>query len=342
MVFVWHFAHAGNGYPVPFDYVPSLFVFALLDEGHTGVALFMTLSGYLFAKLLDGKRIDYGAFFWNRFLRLAPLLIVVILLVGLRKYLLGADLYQYAESIARGIWLPTLPNGGWSITVEFHFYALLPLLFWLSRKSKLSLLALVFAALALRSYLHHEQGEVQSLAFWTIVGRLDQFLLGMLAYQYRNRFVKRHVLAIAGAIAFAFFYWFFDLLGGFYSNPSYPSSSPIWVLLPTLEGMAYALGIAYYDNSYSPSNKGISGFIGRVGAYSYSIYLIHFSIVFDIARVVNQDVMDISNFYLACLWSVICFLLIMTPIGYLSFRFIEAPFLRLRKRYAVSLPQQAD
>jgi len=28
---------------------------ALLDEGHTGVALFMTLSGYLFAKLLDGK-----------------------------------------------------------------------------------------------------------------------------------------------------------------------------------------------------------------------------------------------------------------------------------------------
>jgi len=30
----------------------------------------MTLSGYLFAKLLDGKRIKYGSFLWNRFLRL--------------------------------------------------------------------------------------------------------------------------------------------------------------------------------------------------------------------------------------------------------------------------------
>ena len=41
MVFAWHFTHAENGYPVPFEYVPALFPFSLLDEGHTGVALFM-------------------------------------------------------------------------------------------------------------------------------------------------------------------------------------------------------------------------------------------------------------------------------------------------------------
>ena len=43
LVFTWHFIHAGNGDPVPFEYVPSLFFMALFDEGHTGVALFMVL-----------------------------------------------------------------------------------------------------------------------------------------------------------------------------------------------------------------------------------------------------------------------------------------------------------
>src|SRR5882724_11110413 len=89
MVFTWHFTHAANGYPVPFEYVPALFPLSLLDEGHTGVALFITLSGYLFAKLLDGKSIDYRAFLWNRFLRLVPLLAVVLLIVGLTKLVNG-------------------------------------------------------------------------------------------------------------------------------------------------------------------------------------------------------------------------------------------------------------
>ena len=57
MVFAWHFTHAG-GYPVPLEYSPNAFPLAIFDEGHTGVALFMTLSGYLFAKLLDGKGQD--------------------------------------------------------------------------------------------------------------------------------------------------------------------------------------------------------------------------------------------------------------------------------------------
>jgi hypothetical protein len=83
LVVIWHFAHGPSGWPVPFNDSPEL---ALLDEGHIGVALFMVLSGYLFAKLLDGRRIDFGAFLWNRFVRLAPLLAVVLVIVGLRDH----------------------------------------------------------------------------------------------------------------------------------------------------------------------------------------------------------------------------------------------------------------
>jgi peptidoglycan/LPS O-acetylase OafA/YrhL len=52
IVFTWHFLHVNNGH----HQTPPIFPLSFLTEGHTGVGLFMTLSGYLFAKLLDGKK----------------------------------------------------------------------------------------------------------------------------------------------------------------------------------------------------------------------------------------------------------------------------------------------
>ena len=79
-------------------------------------------------------------------------------------------------------------------------------------------------------------------------------------------------------------------------NPSYPSPDPIWILLPTVEGIAYAVGIAWDQSSFSHSTTGVSGFIGLIGAYSYSIYLLHFFVLFDASRLVNERLMDMSTF----------------------------------------------
>jgi peptidoglycan/LPS O-acetylase OafA/YrhL len=340
MVFTWHFTHAGNGYPVPFEYVPVFFPLSLLDEGHTGVALFMTLSGYLFAKLLDGKSIHYGAFLWNRAMRLLPLLTVVIIIVGIQNFMAGDDIVAYAYSIAKGVLFNTLPNGGWSITVEFHYYLILPLLLWMLRKSTLLPVLMIIAAITLRALLHHQQGEIQSLAYGSLVGRIDQFTLGMLIVPFRTYFAQRHILCLSVLTGFALFYEYFNQQGGFYQIPTCsicPSPSPIWIFIPTLEGVAYAIGIAWYEGSFSHANTGISKFIARIGDYSYAIYLLHFFVVFSAAKFVNEQIMGISNFYLACLWSLACFLL-MVPLGYLSFRFIEEPFLKLRKHY-ISVPR---
>ena len=339
MVFAWHFLHANGfpGSPVPYKYAPAVFPLALLDEGYTGVALFMTLSGYLFAKLLDGKRIRYGWFVWNRVLRLLPLLAVALLLTGIQVFSRGDSVATYISYIAWGALLPSLPNGAWSITVEFHFYLVLPLFLWMLRRSRWLPITIVALALAARTLIFLDRGGVQAYAYYTIVGRIDQFTLGMILFQFRSAFARRHLLSIGCLLAFSLFYWVFDLRGGFYHNPSYPSTNPIWIVLPTIEGLAYAVAIAWYDSSFSPSNRGVSGFVGRIGSYSYSIYLLHFFVVFQAARFVSEYVMNISNFYLACLWSFGCFLLMM-PIGYLSFRFIEAPFLAFRKRYTLPAP----
>lgn len=336
MVFTWHFTHSTNGYPVSFNFTPTIFPLAIFDEGHTGVALFMTLSGYLFAKLLDGKDIHYKSFIWNRILRLLPLLTVVIIILGVIEYIENEDIFWYLQNITKGIILPTLPNGGWSITVEFHYYLILPFLLWMFKKSKLLPLIIIIAALSIRALIHYLTGEVQSTAYWTIVGRIDQFTLGMLMFQLRTYVTNRHYIAILVALSFSVFFWYFDFSGGWYNNPTYPSPSRWWILLPTIEGLSYAILIAWYESSFQHSTTGLSKFISRIGDYSFSIYLLHFFIVFHAARFINEHIMDISNFYLACLWSTIIFISLM-PIGYLSYRYIESPFLKHRKKYIVSL-----
>jgi peptidoglycan/LPS O-acetylase OafA/YrhL len=75
---------------------------------------------------LDGKTIRYRVFLWNRGLRPLALLCLVLFLIGVQKYQAGEDIFSYARSLSRGVLFPTLSNGWRPITVEFHFYLILP------------------------------------------------------------------------------------------------------------------------------------------------------------------------------------------------------------------------
>ncbi|QND53889.1 acyltransferase [Phyllobacterium sp. 628] len=333
MVFSWHFLHFTNGYPVPFEGAPSVFPLALLDEGHTGVALFMTLSGYLFAKILDGRSVNYLTFLSRRALRLLPLLIIVLIAEGVRLYLAGNDVLAYLATLPYGIIEPTLPNGAWSLTVEFHFYLLLPFLLYLCRKSPGLLFAAIILAIGLRAFLFIENGTVFWPAYWTLVGRLDQFLFGILAYHYRSLFIKKHFLALAIATAFCLFYYLYDRMGGLYHMPEYPSPRPIWIIMPTIEGAFYGWIIAYYDASFRHSQGLISKFVARIGKYSYSLYLLHFFVVFRMADYVHRHIMDISNYYAGQVWALICFLALL-PVAFVSYQIYEKPFMNIRTSYA--------
>lgn len=339
LVIAWHFMHGATGSPVPFGIAPSIFPLALFSEGHTGVALFMALSGYLFARLLEGRSVHYGRFLLNRALRLLPLLLTVFLIVGIKLAVQGHSLPIYLSGLLKGLWEPSWPNGGWSIAVELHFYLLLPLLLWLCAKSPGWLLALLVLAVGLRTLIWQTQGEVQFLAYFTIIGRIDQFLLGMLACHWRKYFTNRHGIALGLFIAFALLYWWFARSGGFYLRPSFPSPSRLWIVLPLLEGMAYASLIAWYETSFQTSTRApnalgarLSRWISKAGSYSYSVYLLHFFFVFAAAEFVNTYLMPIHNFYWALLWSFVFYGLMLIP-AHLSYRWIEAPFLKYRSSY---------
>ncbi|WEK43771.1 MAG: acyltransferase [Candidatus Sphingomonas colombiensis] len=336
LVFTWHFMHSTNGYPVAVEGAPAFFPLAILDEGHTGVALFMTLSGYLFAKLLEGRAVRYPLFFLNRALRLAPLMVVAILIADLDRYLRTGEVAVVAPfvTVAAGfVSLAPLANGLWSIVVETHFYLVLPLLMMISRDNRWALLIVVGAALAVRLGSSPLGENAREASYWTIFGHIDQFILGIFAFQNRAIVRGRHRLAAVTALGFALFYYWFDAAGGLYGMRGEGWHAPVWAVLPTIEGAAYGLLIAYYDASFRPRDTGVSRLIGKAGAYSYSIYLLHFFVVFRMARFIDEHIMGLSNFYIACLWSLVCFAS-MVPFAQLCFRWIEAPFLKLRRPYS--------
>ena len=55
------------------DLRPDNPLLSLIDEGHTGIGLFMVISGFIFTAITHGARIDYTGFLRNRVLRIYPL-----------------------------------------------------------------------------------------------------------------------------------------------------------------------------------------------------------------------------------------------------------------------------
>jgi len=316
LVVLWHFSHHGNGGPVPYGGSPEI---GLIDSGHCGVALFMVLSGYLFAKLIKDRRVDYGLFLYNRMLRLLPLLVVAMLLGFLSS--LPQDRNEYLLNVVKGLVLPTMPRGGWSIVVEAHFYLLLPFLLRGSRKNLIVPLSIVGAAIGLRLLLLAIGADLQNLAYFSIIGRIDQFVLGIVMYQ---RPVSRRAALILFSGLWLFYVWF-DANGGLNGAPP-----AVWVILPTIEALGFGALVSAYDRH--PFKARWLAPVEKSGKYSYSVYLLQFLMVAPAADFVNRYITHIDNLYLALPWAV-AFFAYMTALGWVSYTYIEEPFLRFRRPY---------
>lgn len=151
-----------------------------LWNGYVPVDIFFILSGYVIAGLLENRRESYGRFLFRRYFRLAPVLIVLCLLYLWQLPLIVSTLHAlnprdpdvttrleiFAETAAAwqlhlplhasllyGLIEGTLPHAtktiippAWSITVEWQFYLLAPLLVAALRKQKAALLVLALFA----------------------------------------------------------------------------------------------------------------------------------------------------------------------------------------------------
>jgi len=236
------------------------------------------------------------------------------------------------KSIFAGAVLPTLPNGGWSITVELHFYILLPLLLLIFLQKKVFFSICVIGLLILTRYIEYRVGlDIKFIAYSSILGRLDQFAFGILAYRFKERVPRRKVYGVVVSSIFLIYFYTFDLLGGYYGPFRFGNITWIWIFELTIEGFFYAFLIAWFDKQQVVINK-FTIFLSKIGQWSYSIYLLHCFFIFTIPGLIDRNLINLGNPYIRILAGFLSFFLFL-PIPALSYKFLESPFLKYRRNY---------
>jgi peptidoglycan/LPS O-acetylase OafA/YrhL len=307
---------------------------SFLSEGHTGVALFMVLSGYIFMTLCHNKEIRYFSFIKNRVLRIAPLFFLWTLL-----YFYTSDIDPTKLFLAVGALLNnrTVPGVGWTVIVEFQFYMLFPFLLVFAQKMGVRyLLGLVAMAIAIRWGIWFTRGTVQDLAYSTIFGRIDQFLFGMMAFDIGRRFpaaFKSPFVLLAAVALWSYLYYRFDVMGGYFDNHGYPSPWSVWVYLPTLEGFFYGLITVAYMGTIRLLPKTIDKGLAWLGMLSYSLYLNHPWAIDISMKLLKPMGVDMTNYWTAIAIGMATVLPVLIIMSIGTYYLVEKPFLSLRSSY---------
>jgi peptidoglycan/LPS O-acetylase OafA/YrhL len=328
------FAYAHGWRPVIFATYGNRSVMAL----GWCVRLFFALTGYLlyrpFAKrdLADGDGIVGRRYAWNRLVRIAPLyyaVVVILLLVQEHggtvtqwwRFMLFAQ--RFSTSTAGAVNPPT-----WSLVVEVHFYILLPLLAWgvarVARGAAWRAGAVLIALGALSFLLRARHPEPQSLWSYSLPCTFCFFVPGMLLavlrttpletwWSHRRWLGAADLWFVAGVAAWA-------MIGFDYAlEPLVMMASFLLVgavVLPLRSGtLVRAL-------DWRP--------LAALGIASYSLYLWHVPVI--------VNLLDAG-------WAPTGFpgllavgLVVSIAAAAVSYRLIEAPFLRLRRPWARTSP----
>jgi peptidoglycan/LPS O-acetylase OafA/YrhL len=313
----------------------------LIFGGGFGVYLFFALSGYLlflpFARrdLGGGRAIDLRRYALNRALRILPLYYAVLVVLMLvqegggtpKQWLLFATFGQNFT----GATLLTVDGVMWSLVVEVHFYLLLPLLGWLVARlarGSIGRAAVVIAALGLASFalryavFYGNPAAANEYLRYSIATTFMFFAAGMLVALLRTARPRLPGSAAAWLVA----------------------SAAVWALVAydySLEALCAVAAFLLVGACVLPLRPSRLlrplewPALAAIGVASYSLYLWHvplLRVIDDVPALVEDLPRLLAVTVPACLAA-----------AFASYAAIEAPFLRLRRRWgstaaAPSLP----
>ncbi len=315
----------------------------LLIEGHTAVALFMSLSGFLFTLIAFRKRLHYGLFMFNRLLRIYPMYLFICM-VALYTY---GGKPQLSEVVVTLLYLQTFrlpylcPSATihlWSICIEEQFYILFPFIIrFFSHYGYRYILGILCLTFLVRGYVMLETGTAQRVAYWSLVGRLDQFLMGLVAgrlFLERSRWFSHPLLLLAALLLAWLALFTFHLLGGLGHN----LQGAHWLVWQPIEGACWALVILCYCSCRWHIPRILSQRLAALGRLTYSVYVLHWSFVSILAPRLALPLSS-NPWVNGVLNGVMLTWPLTLAVATLTYFVIERPFMSLRRRYI--LPEVA-
>jgi peptidoglycan/LPS O-acetylase OafA/YrhL len=344
MVLAWHLTPAW-----PHDVSPMFRFLSIFKEGHTGVSLFCVISGFILTIIYAPREQRFFPFYRNRFLRIAPLFIFVVCLSYYASdWDAGNLLITSLTGLVRG-GLPSYAGPAWTVLVECQFYLLFPLLLIFSKRyGTRYLVGLLLAFILTKAAVWSASGSVQQVAYYSIFGRIDQFLIGMIAAlaissSRAKNFSSKNAayLLAAGVLLATAFFWWFHVQGGLlnFDGEKWPSRSALWIFVPSVEGVIYALVVIGYLHlrplPYTAMPSHALAYIGRV---SYSMYLIHLLLLPTIIKTIRWIGLAPSSWEQALLVTVFIALPILVAASSISYHLIELPFMQLRSSARDAVP----
>jgi peptidoglycan/LPS O-acetylase OafA/YrhL len=311
------------------------------------VLVFFVLSGYLITRLLwraESASIgSYRRFVWRRVVRLYPALVGVVVVAAPLMAWIGPEQMRVmpagvamvlTQSTALVHVFGTVPAQGWlhtwSLTVEWVFYLVWPLLVLLLKRRGVNAGAARRFTLSLGLLLYLMSLPLSPLAFYYLPSaNVPLMLLGATAALAHAQSPERKDQGRdPGVVSLAFLLFALMVL-----LPS--STSGLWIYRVTVYPAAAVVAYVIIDQ-----RPGTQSFVDRilrwrplvaVGLSSYSLYLWHLPVLW----IVWWGLPELSPVARA-----LTALVALIPLVYLSFRYLERPWLRLpaTKPHSGSLP----
>jgi len=339
LVVVYHYSH----WSLP-QWSGSNPLVNLVREGHTGVALFIVMSGFLFGVITYGKEISYSQFVINRIIRIYPAYIFILLVgayftrtsFGMQNILMC--LLPFTNS-----YLPMLQNGQlaqlWTISIELQYYLIFPFILRFVRITGLIYcLALIGLATLMRAIVWEATGTVQDLAYWTIVGRIDQFMIGMmLAYAFKGERLKigNPLWTLLSSAVLLTVIELFALRGGFFAigNPGSPYEA-WWIVWPDIEGASWGFVMMSYLMCRVRLPRPVDRAMSILGQVSYSIYLVHLIVIPAVMRLVPHPLAVWRDLQANVLFTgALVVLPVVVAVAFAVHLVIERPFFSFKRVY---------
>jgi peptidoglycan/LPS O-acetylase OafA/YrhL len=220
----------------------------------------------------------------------------------------------------------------WTIWVEFQFYLLFPFLHAFAlRYGQRYLLALIGLFILMRALVFLATGSVRFLAYETIFGRMDQFLIGMLA---AHVYVRRPGLAAnplwlpaAALAAVGGIHLFSRGIG--YTDLQHPG----WIVWTTVEGLLWAGVLLAYLNARIALPRALDRALAALGAASFSIYVMHNLVIAVLKRHVGLLPIGGDTFTQALWTGLFVAMPAVLAVAALTYLLIERPFFPYRRPY---------